>query len=89
MMTSEQIADRVDLRDDEVRPAQRRRAGAQQLDEEGRVVAEDAQDLERAPAEPEQADHGRLMRRASQPRNPRPAAAPDSGTGPARRARRG
>ena len=46
-----QVADRVDLRDDEVRPTQRRRAGAQELDEEGGVVAEDAQHLERAPAD--------------------------------------
>ena len=43
-----EVADRVDLRDDQVGPAQRRRAGAQQLDEEERVVAEDAQHLERA-----------------------------------------
>ena len=53
-----EVADRMDLRDDQVGPAQRRRAGAQQVDEEGGVVAEDAQQLERAPAEPvDQAGH--------------------------------
>jgi len=46
-----QVADRVDLRDDQVGPAHGRRAGAQDVEEEGRVVAEDAQQLERAPAD--------------------------------------
>ena len=47
-----EIADRMDLRHDQVGPTQSRRAGAQQLDEERGMVAKDAQQLERAPTEP-------------------------------------
>ena len=43
-----QVADGMDLRDHQVRPAQRRRQAAQQLDEEESVVAEGPQDSQRA-----------------------------------------
>ena len=41
----------MDLGDHEIGPTQRDRAGANQFHEEGRVVAEDAQQLDRPPAE--------------------------------------
>ena len=80
MMTSERLPIAWICATTRYGPAQRRRAGPHQIDEEGRVVAEDAQQLERAPAEPgDEHRHFGFAERAAQARTPKSSASGRAG----------